>query len=1057
MGLTKYKFNPFTGEFDIIQDSTAASVGAPALVNPATDTGVVIFDGTAGLQQDASNGNYQVKVTAGVINPTNITATGIVVVGNGATCTSQDGTSIGAGSSATGIGGTAVGKDSVAFTSGVALGKGCSATGSSSITIGFGASNAQANSIVIGNSGTAVSGADSVAIGPDATATSGSVAIGDGAVGGNSGVSIGQGSLSGVNLGTAVGLGSDSSGTISLAQGAISLASGLFSCAIGAQSKATASNSVAIGTGAQALATGIAIGQGSVLAAGHSNSVIIGPSVVSTAASQLVLGSAISGFTEGYFNGVARTSAKDFLLQTAGGSGTDKVGSEFGIAGGKGTGTGVGGDVVFYTAPPSTTGSSLNSLVEVLRLDDASDATFANDVNITGDVFATNTDAHIADVTGNPHNVTAAQTGAPTAPVTVDQTILRANGIAGEYEDSGIVLNDDDLTIYPVNSQHEQYTGSATHYRRGSWTTSSGDLFTLLGGHSSHWESHNFAIDSSGNFLARDKDGVNCQLVIKTKGGHWHWYNSTNSTGIPTFALTWGINAVDSLTGAGLNTWKVRSDVVDGASAVAIQFDSSIPLLTNGSKMLSVLNDGTEVFRIGTENDNVGVWAERFAAGSGTEIDAYSFFKVKDIMIVDNAFPAGTGAIDFDITLEQQGAIKQSAALNAKATVTGAAAIPFVSGLLFQVDQQGTGTWGANQGNWGQEPACIASRFTSQAGSVDLGTWVSNIVASSPSFSATGGKPANVYNGFSANSAGGSTAIPYVYGMYVWNQTGTTEGSGIFIKAGSSHSAITILDDNTGGTIKFGAGRDSSMYFDGTDMVIEPDVQTAGAKLKVDGKTTLTDWIELDYVDQSTATLRSSNNPTVNTGFLIDGVSSAINLLFGNKKRFEWTDQWCRTSRKMYFQHAGSVTKPSLIIGGNASTSNTGLYTPDDGTTVSMTVLSANSTSWVNGGFTSHGTTTTESAVKRKKTTVTDPTYTILETDHKIFVDATSNDVALTLPVATSDVDISIYIKEEGTYSVTLVPAGSDTIAGDSSSTPFNLYKYETLELSSDSISEWIG
>ena len=208
--------------------------------------------------------------------------------------------------------------------------------------------------------------------------------------------------------------------------------------------------------------------------------------------------------------------------------------------------------------------------------------------------------------------------------------------------------------------------------------------------------------------------------------------------------------------------------------------------------------------------------------GETATIDTYSFINVKGTMTVDFSFPNGTAALGIDTIIDMQGAIKQAAAFGGKATVTGGAALPFISGMLFQVDQSGTGSWGANPAIWGQEPAVIASRFTSTAGSVTLGNWVNNIVAGTPSFA--GGVPTGTYNQFQANPAS-LASTPNVYGMYIWSMSGSTEGAGIFIKSQQT-AAVICNADGIGGRILYGAGRDASHYYDGVDMVYS--IETTG-------------------------------------------------------------------------------------------------------------------------------------------------------------------------------------------------------------------------------------
>lgn len=56
------------------------------------------------------------------------------------------------------------------------------------------------------------------------------------------------------------------------------------------------------------------------------------------------------------------------LLRATNGSGTNIPGGAFTIVGGQGTGTGIGGSIVFQTAPAGLTGSTLNAAVERLRI-----------------------------------------------------------------------------------------------------------------------------------------------------------------------------------------------------------------------------------------------------------------------------------------------------------------------------------------------------------------------------------------------------------------------------------------------------------------------------------------------------------------------------------------------------------------------------------------------------------------------------------------------------------------------------------------------------------------
>ncbi len=66
-----------------------------------------------------------------------------------------------------------------------------------------------------------------------------------------------------------------------------------------------------------------------------------------------------------YYFGLSKTNASppNITFNVTGGSGADVAGGDFNIAGGKGTGTGVGGKVIIQTAEAAGgTGSSLNAL-----------------------------------------------------------------------------------------------------------------------------------------------------------------------------------------------------------------------------------------------------------------------------------------------------------------------------------------------------------------------------------------------------------------------------------------------------------------------------------------------------------------------------------------------------------------------------------------------------------------------------------------------------------------------------------------------------------------------
>ena len=273
-----------------------------------------------------------------------IYGSGAGVDGDEPRCTSigVDAVSYGDDSVAVGYGATAGGNGSTAYQDNVAIGSGAMSVISSGVAIGAGATTGSSSgSTAIGASAN-VSGNSSVAIGAGSVVSGAfGVAIGQGVTSTGSGVTIGRGAA-GSN---AIGYNADSSGhTQAQAWGT--------SCTAGAL------GSVAMGYAADS---------------SHSGSICIGNRATSTAAYQLVIGSDyLSGAVKidnVYIGeGVTSASPDGVTINSTGGEGTDIAGSDITIAGGKGTGSAVGGEVKFATSAPGATGTTLRSLTEKLRI-----------------------------------------------------------------------------------------------------------------------------------------------------------------------------------------------------------------------------------------------------------------------------------------------------------------------------------------------------------------------------------------------------------------------------------------------------------------------------------------------------------------------------------------------------------------------------------------------------------------------------------------------------------------------------------------------------------------
>jgi len=108
-----------------------------------------------------------------------------------------------------------------------------------------------------------------------------------------------------------------------------------------------------------------------------SNTKIIGraDALYGVGSGQFIGGTPVALTTDVYFGrGPQYTAVEDYTIHGTGGYGTDIDGSSVYLAGGMGTGTGVGGNVVIQHAPAGATGTSLNSLVDVAQFDGDSTA-----------------------------------------------------------------------------------------------------------------------------------------------------------------------------------------------------------------------------------------------------------------------------------------------------------------------------------------------------------------------------------------------------------------------------------------------------------------------------------------------------------------------------------------------------------------------------------------------------------------------------------------------------------------------------------------------------------
>ncbi|HTH72626.1 MAG TPA: hypothetical protein VL737_04670, partial [Candidatus Pristimantibacillus sp.] len=124
--------------------------------------------------------------------------------------------------------------------------------------------------------------------------------------------------------------------------------------AIGADSTLAGFSAVALGDGAQA---------------NNNNAIALGSGATTTANNQLVIGANGGQISDVYIgNGVTNAAPANVAINATGGSGTDIQGASLTLAGGKGTGAGNGGAIVFQIATPSGSGGTLNTLTSVATI-----------------------------------------------------------------------------------------------------------------------------------------------------------------------------------------------------------------------------------------------------------------------------------------------------------------------------------------------------------------------------------------------------------------------------------------------------------------------------------------------------------------------------------------------------------------------------------------------------------------------------------------------------------------------------------------------------------------
>ena len=204
---------------------------------------------------------------------------------------------------------------------------------------------------------------------PDPIAT-GTLRVGDGATAtGQNSTSYGSGALATSTNSVVIGRTAKDNGN----SGAVALGFGAVS---------TGANSFSLGRAATAAIQAIAIGYQA--DAGFSSSVAFGRTATTTATSQFVAGADTYTITNVYFgSGVISAAPVAYVINGSGATGTDIAGANVALAGGRGTGTGAGGSLLFQTAPAGASGSSQNALVTRMTIDSTGLTTLDGNLSFT--------------------------------------------------------------------------------------------------------------------------------------------------------------------------------------------------------------------------------------------------------------------------------------------------------------------------------------------------------------------------------------------------------------------------------------------------------------------------------------------------------------------------------------------------------------------------------------------------------------------------------------------------------------------------------------------------
>lgn len=236
-----------------------------------------------------------------------------------------------------------------------------------------------------------------------------------GAITGHDNVAVGVGAL------TSLTSGNDNYTIGYLGLSSVTTSSNNISMGTNAGSVLTGSDNILIGTNAGSGVNGIhagnfnvGIGANNVLSHGGigTYNIALGSNAdtsTTVASNEFIVGGDGGGIqTVVIGQGHVSTSPQPLLIKSTGGSGTNIAGATMTVQPGIGTGTGIGGDLIVKTAPGGSSGSTLNTAVERLRVDKSGNVSVG-----TGSLATTATDGflYVPTMAGAPTGIPTAKNG----------------------------------------------------------------------------------------------------------------------------------------------------------------------------------------------------------------------------------------------------------------------------------------------------------------------------------------------------------------------------------------------------------------------------------------------------------------------------------------------------------------------------------------------------------------------------------------------------------------------------------------------------------------------